>query len=65
VPLAGDDPDVHLPLQPAFDRMYDEGGYARLLDYRQDPPEWLPAADREWGLSLLREAGVREAGAPD
>lgn len=51
VPLAHGDPDVVLDLQAVFGRCYDEGAYARRLDYRGEPstplskeydPLWLP-----------------------
>jgi hypothetical protein len=60
VPLAGDDPDVVLDLQTVFDRAYDEGPYARRIDYRRDPPVPLPRADAEWAAALLKERGLRE-----
>lgn len=59
VPLAHDDPDVIFDLQAVFDRCYDEGGYARRLDYRRDPPIQLPPEDARWVADLLRERGLR------
>jgi uncharacterized protein DUF4058 len=59
IPLAGSDPDVVLELQPVFDRCYDEGPYARRLDYRLEPPVPLSRADAEWADQLLRERGLR------
>jgi hypothetical protein len=60
VPLAGADPDVVLDLQAVFDRCYDEGAYARRLDYRGEPATPLSGDDAEWARSLLRERGLRE-----
>lgn len=60
VPLAGGDPDVVLDLQVIFDRCYDEGGYARRLDYRREPPIPLAGDDAQWADQLLRERGLRE-----
>jgi hypothetical protein len=60
VPLADGDPDVVLDLQAVLDRCYDEGAYARALDYRRHPPIPLKAADAEWVEALLRERGLRE-----
>lgn len=60
VPLANGDPDVILDLQAVFNRCYDEGPYARRLDYRHQPSPPLTAADTEWVESLLRERGLRE-----
>lgn len=55
VPLAGEDPDAVLDLQAAFDRCYDEGAYARRLDYQGQPPAPLRSADETWADGLLRE----------
>jgi hypothetical protein len=60
VPLAGNDPDVVLDLQAVFDRCYDEGPYARRLDYRREPSVPLARADAEWADALLRKRGLRE-----
>jgi hypothetical protein len=59
VPLAEEDPIVVLDLQAPFDRAYDEGGFARRLDYRRDPPIALVAEEAEWAAALLRECGLR------
>jgi hypothetical protein len=50
---------VVLELQPVFDRCYDEGPYARRVDYRREPPVPLTRADAEWADQLLRERGLR------
>jgi hypothetical protein len=60
VPLAGDDPDVILDLQPIFDRCYDSGPYARRIDYRRDPTHPLSGEDADWASSWLQERGLRE-----
>lgn len=60
VPLADADPDVVLDLQSVFNRCYDEGAYARRLDYRREPPMPLESDDAEWATTLLRERGLRE-----
>jgi hypothetical protein len=59
VPLADADPDVVLDLQAVFSRSYDQGPYARRVDYRQDPPAPLRRADAEWADELLRQRGLR------
>jgi hypothetical protein len=59
VPLAHGDADVVLDLQSVFDRCYDEGAYARRLDYRRDPPTPLAEHDLAWATTLLREQGRR------
>jgi hypothetical protein len=58
VPLAEGDPDVVLDLQAIFDRAYDDGPYARRIDYRRDLPAGLSAEDAEWARALLRERGL-------
>jgi Protein of unknown function (DUF4058) len=60
VPLAGDDPDLVLDLQPILDRCYADGGYDQWLDYRDDPYVSLKAEDSAWASALLRERGLRE-----
>jgi hypothetical protein len=60
VPLAGDDPDVELALQPIFDRSYDEAPYQRILDYGAEPAPPLSPPDNEWARALLRERGSLE-----
>ena len=54
VPLAGPDPELSLPLQPALNRLYDEGAFARLIDYQRDPDPSLNEADSAWARELLR-----------
>lgn len=60
VPLAGGDPDLVLDLQAVFNRCYDEGAYARRLDYRREPPLPLEGDDAAWATTLLRERGLSE-----
>lgn len=59
VPLSDGDPDVVLDLQAVFDRCYDEGAYARRIDYRREPATPLEGEDAEWADRLLREKGLR------
>jgi hypothetical protein len=59
VPLADTDPDVVLDLQGVFDYCYDEGPYARRIDYRREPSIHLNSEDTEWVDGLLRERGLR------
>ncbi len=58
VPLAGDDPDVVVDLQGVLNRVYEEGRYGRILDYRADPPADLPERKREWVRHWLKEQGL-------
>jgi len=60
IPLADGDPDVVLDLQAVFNRCYDEGAYARRLDYRRDPPVPLEGDAAEWARARLRERGLRK-----
>lgn len=60
VPLLEPDVDVPLDLQAAFTAAFDDGGYARLLDYSFSlPPPELDEHDAIWVTNLLRTAGVR------
>ncbi len=60
VPLSEGDCDVVLDLQKVFDHCYDEGAYARLVNYRRKPPTLLEGDDAEWANALLRERGLSE-----
>lgn len=59
IPLAKDDQDVGLDLQAVFDRCYDNGYYADIIDYRREPIVVLGPQDREWVHTLLKEKGLR------
>ncbi|MEZ4770687.1 MAG: DUF4058 family protein [Caldilineales bacterium] len=61
VPLLNPDPDVLLDLQYLFNRVYAEGPYSRMIDYRVDPDPPLDDEDAFWADGLLRAAGLREA----
>ena len=60
VPLAHDEADIALDIQALFDRLYDEGGYARRIDYRRSPPVPLACDDATWAEALLHERGLRQ-----
>jgi hypothetical protein len=57
VPLSGTDPDVSLDLQDVFQRVYEAGAFARVLDYSQPPTILLGKADAEWTEGRLRNSG--------
>ncbi len=59
VPLAGDDADVLLDLQVAFNRAYRDGPYTRMVDYTVEPDPPLRSEDSPWADQLLRAAGLR------
>ena len=59
LPLAGDDRDTVLDLHTAFNRCYDQGGFASRIDYQRDPATKLDDDDRHWLQKLLREAKLR------
>jgi hypothetical protein len=56
VPLLGDDPDVSLDLQVAFEAAYDRAGYDYSLDYRRPVEPPLSDADAAWVQEVLSEA---------
>lgn len=60
IPLRPPDPDVVLDLQAVFDRCYDHGAYADLIDYRAHPDIALPADETAWVDEYLRQQGLRE-----
>jgi hypothetical protein len=60
VPLADGDPDLVLDVQSVFNQVYDEGAFARQIEYQRDPPgPPLARVDVEWLDALLRERGLR------
>jgi hypothetical protein len=59
VPLANSDAHVVLDLQAVLDRCYDEGAYARRLDYRREPTPPLQGDDAIWVDQVLRIRGLR------
>ncbi len=59
VPLRAPDPDVVLDLQGAFERCYDNGSYADLVDYSASPPVALSDTEAAWLDEMLREKGLR------
>lgn len=59
VPLKEPDPDVVLDLQMVFERCYDNGGYADLVDYRKPPAAPLSSEEAAWVDGLLRGKGLR------
>lgn len=61
VPLATDDRDIILDLQSAFLRTYDQGNYASIVDYRQDPDVRLQPKHKDWIHDWLKQLSVRES----
>lgn len=60
VPLLEPDPDVALDLSTAVAAVYERGGYASLIDYRQPPPPPdLSTDEARWLDEHLRECGRR------
>jgi len=54
VPLLEPDPDTWLDLAAAFASVYDDGPYARVIDYRQPPPPPpLSPAEHAWVAARL------------
>jgi hypothetical protein len=59
IPLRADDKDISLKLQPLIETAYINGGYARYLDYSQEPRPALTGPDAQWADQLLREKQLR------
>jgi hypothetical protein len=59
VPLSAGDRDLVLDVQAIFTRCYDEGAYARRINYAGEPQPPLPVEDTEWAHELLRAHGLR------
>jgi hypothetical protein len=63
VPLYGEDPDVTLGIQTAFNQAFDQGRFLITIDYRRRLSPPLRPEDQEWTQALLRERGLpRPAG---
>jgi hypothetical protein len=56
IPLLPPDPDVLLDLKPVFAREYEEGRYARRIDYSIPPSTVKKAADRAWAQGIAKAA---------
>ena len=61
VPLIAPDLDVVLDVQAVFDRCYDNGDYAGLIDYHKEPTAPLSPDEATWLNALLQERGLRVA----
>ncbi len=59
IPLAGNDPDAKLDLQPLLTTVYDRGPYSIKLNYKADPIPPLPENLAEWADALLRRKKLR------
>jgi hypothetical protein len=57
--LADGDPDVVLDLQAVFNRCYDEGAYARRLDYWRESTPPLQGEDAVWADQVLHDRRLR------
>ena len=58
IPLCPPDADVVLDLPSVFDRCYDNGDFAREIDYNTTPEIPLLPTDATWADALLREKGI-------
>jgi Holliday junction resolvase-like predicted endonuclease len=59
VPLASDDRDTVLDLQSAVSRAYDQGDFAKHIDYTRDPATRLSDENRKWLDERLKEEKLR------
>jgi hypothetical protein len=53
IPLRAPDPDVPLNLQAVFDKCYENGRYADIIDYDQPPPAPLSLNEQHWLKTAL------------
>jgi len=60
VPLASDDRDTVLDLQSAVAKAYDQGDFAKLIDYSRDPATRLSDENRRWLNDRLKEEKLRK-----
>jgi hypothetical protein len=59
LPLAADDRDTVLDLQAAFVRSFDQGSFAKRIDYKRSPPPVLSEEDTKWLDALLKQHKLR------
>lgn len=59
IPLMAPDSDVTCDLQTVLNKAYDNGAYARLLNYHESPRTTLSAQEEEWVDELLRGKNLR------
>src|SRR5437868_2018033 len=60
VPLASDDRDTVLDLQSAVAKAYDQGDFAKSIDYLRDPATRLSDENRRWLNDRLKEEKIRK-----
>lgn len=60
IPLRPTDADAPLDLQALLNKVYEQGRYHLLIDYRQAPKPALPDDDLAWIDVILKEQGLRE-----
>lgn len=58
VPLLPEEQDITIDLQSLLDKIYDLGGYARVIDYTREPRPPLEDRDAVWAENLLREKSI-------
>ena len=59
LPLAADDRDTVIDLQAAFTRAYDQGDFAKHINYDSDPATKLSVENRDWLRQRLDEQNKR------
>lgn len=59
IPLLEPDSDAVLDLQAVFERCYENGAYADLIDYGDEPDVPLAPDDAAWADDLLRQKELR------
>lgn len=59
LPIAASDRDLVLDLQTAFQRCYEEGGFAAKIDYQLEPTVALSPENRQWLDDLLKAQKLR------
>lgn len=59
VPLAPNEPEPDVDLQPLFNAVYDRAGLDLVIDYAQPPLPAFIEADAAWADALLREQNLR------
>ena len=64
IPLRAPDPDVPLALAQVFSQAYEEGRYARVLNYAVPPSAPLRADDLAWAAERGRAFRAGSSGQP-
>ena len=59
IPLRQGERDALLQLQPAFEEVFEKGGYGSRINYSNEPEPRLNETDCAWADALLKASNLR------